>query len=361
MSLTEERTRDFDQIGYYLPHRYQFIYRKIPNSVPTLQILHLFQWQPYLCIAAFGCALFLMKIVASRFFEKRVIVDMTARTAVVIALFVLIFWRYFASTIVLVFNTPEPLQKSIKGTVDLVRGLETGKYTGLAHSNAALINFLNPKKFTEKSDIYNRLAAAAITNPPELVIENRNLAEKILKSEKNYVAVVGLSALNGFLSSYCGLEYSEDDALPMVYYTMYGRKNDRLRRLDPARAAVVELEFERLNSRLHPPKPCNRDSVSSMDEITARKPLNIHQVRAALIIGGLLLATAGTVFVLECLTGLATRGSEGRKVPWQHRKVVKSQRHEAMARRMAAELRKLSKAERDVVWNKLCQQIRNMQ
>ncbi len=69
-----------------------------------------------------------------------------------------------------------------------------------------------------------------------------------------------------------------------------------------------------------------------MDAITARKPLNIHQVRAALIIGGLLLAAAGPVFVLECLNGLATWGSEGLKPLSQHRKAVKSLRNEAMAR-----------------------------
>ncbi len=156
MTLNGDRNQVFDNIGWMFPFRLGFIYRRVPMKAPALQIFELLRWKPYLCIAGlvlfWSLQKFLLSICLPDDYSKKIRI----RSAVVIGIFIIIFWRYFSSTIVLLFNTPEPPESPITGTESLLQALESGSYIAIVEADTVGIGFIQPSEDLE-SPVYNRL------------------------------------------------------------------------------------------------------------------------------------------------------------------------------------------------------------
>ncbi len=171
----------------------------------------------------------------------------------------------------------------------LFRNLESGKYTGITNFELAMEHVFDPKKFENISQVYKRLVLAAKKNPPILIKSNTELANRVLFSQKKYVAIIDEIVADDFKNKYCNLEYVVYTGLnPMSFNTLFFRNGLNLS-LEPSYRHLVPAQYRIFTKILNPPRHC--DSA-----YTKRSSLNLEQMQAAWIVG----ACSNNPIQLQC-------------------------------------------------------------
>ncbi len=303
---------NYSNIGTLLALRNIFVYRKPEHQFPSLN-LYRFPWMFYLSLFGFLLAISALNSVIYNRFQhfrryKRFVRKFSARTTCILGLFVLVFSKYFSSSIVLLFHTPESYKLPITDTESLIGALESNQFTAITDTNKMYTDFLNPKRFQHSAELYSRLMQAALYNPPLYIPSVSDAINKMITSDKNYVYVTTGNVEPLINAEYCNIEIIYDDALPPQYFTIFHRKGLGIQRVDPVSKELIRLEYARLNNKFQPAKSCN-EGVSDKIPMSPAKPLSLAQTSAAWQISGFLLVAAFTLLILEQIMSLCLKTS----------------------------------------------------
>ncbi len=156
---------NFSNAGPLLTLPIIYVYRKPAHQLPSLN-LYLFPWGFCICIFGTLLAMSALNSTIHNSFRscqiyKRFVQKFSTRTTCILGIFILVFSKYFSSSIVLIFHTPESYKLPISDSESLVEALESSQFTAVTDTKHICTDFLNPICYQNSAGLKHRLLHAA--------------------------------------------------------------------------------------------------------------------------------------------------------------------------------------------------------